>query len=75
MTETSEPWRGRLILTDSGKPRPLLANAITALREAPCWQCVLAHQSLHHSDHGPVSATLRQSDYREPAVMRILGHH
>jgi predicted P-loop ATPase len=43
MTDVSEPWRDRLLLTDTKKPRPLLANAITALREAPAWQGVLSY--------------------------------
>ena len=38
-----EPWRTNLILTGTGTPKPLLANAITALREAPAWQGVLAY--------------------------------
>src|SRR6478735_2737349 len=38
-----EPWRANLILTGTGAPKPLLANAITALREAPAWQGVLAY--------------------------------
>ena len=38
-----EPWRANLILTVTGAPKPLLANAITALREAPAWQGVLAY--------------------------------
>jgi predicted P-loop ATPase len=43
MTDTSELWRGHLLLTTTGTPKPLLANAITALREAPAWQGVLAY--------------------------------
>jgi predicted P-loop ATPase len=43
MTDTSELWREHLLLTNTGTPRPLLANAITALREAPAWQFVLAY--------------------------------
>jgi predicted P-loop ATPase len=35
-------WRVNLICTKCGNPRPLLANAITALRNANCWQGVLA---------------------------------
>src|SRR5512140_2471269 len=38
-----EPWRDHLMLTGTGTPKPLLANAITALREAPAWQGVLAY--------------------------------
>jgi hypothetical protein len=30
-------WKIRLLVTSTGAPRPLLANAITALREAPAW--------------------------------------
>ena len=40
---SSEQWRERLLLTITGTPRPLLANAITALREAPAWFGVLAY--------------------------------
>jgi len=35
-------WRALLILNKDGTPKPLLANAITALRHAPQWQGVLA---------------------------------
>ena len=41
MTDTIEPWREHLLLTNTGTPKALLANAITALREAPAWQGVL----------------------------------
>ena len=43
MTQSSKLWRERLLLTNTGTPRPLLANAITALREAPAWQGVLSY--------------------------------
>jgi predicted P-loop ATPase len=43
MTDSNEVWRPLLILTPTGKPRPLLANAIIALREAPAWHGVLAY--------------------------------
>ena len=37
-------WRTNLILDWRRRaPKPLLANAITALREAPAWQGVLAY--------------------------------
>jgi predicted P-loop ATPase len=35
-------WRANLIVNNAGQPRALLANAITALREAPEWSGVLA---------------------------------
>lgn len=35
-------WRSNLIVNRDGKPKPILANAITALREAPQWAGVLA---------------------------------
>jgi hypothetical protein len=38
-----EPWRANLIVTGTGAPKPLLANAITARREAPAWRGVLAY--------------------------------
>ena len=41
MTDAIEPWREHLLLTNTGTPKALLANAITALREAPAWQGVL----------------------------------
>jgi predicted P-loop ATPase len=37
-----EPWRQNLIVGSTGAPKPLLANAITALRDAPAWQGVLS---------------------------------
>ena len=43
MNDSNEAWRQLLILTPTGKPRPLLANAIIALREAPAWHGVLAY--------------------------------
>ena len=39
-TEPADDWRRRLIRR-MGEPKPLLANAITALREAPEWRGVL----------------------------------
>jgi len=35
-------WRANLILNRTGEPRALLANAITALRQSPEWEGVLA---------------------------------
>jgi predicted P-loop ATPase len=43
MTDHNEAWRANLILTTTNTPKPLLANAITALREAPVWRGVLAY--------------------------------
>jgi predicted P-loop ATPase len=37
----SEDWSKHLLMTDTGAPRALLANAITALRLAPEWEGVL----------------------------------
>jgi predicted P-loop ATPase len=36
-------WRRQLILTPTKQPRPLIANAITALRLAPEWNRVVGH--------------------------------
>jgi predicted P-loop ATPase len=36
-------WRGQLLVTPTKQPRPLLANALIALRHAPEWQGVLAY--------------------------------
>jgi predicted P-loop ATPase len=36
-------WRSDLLLTPTKQPRPLLRNAIIALRRAPEWQGVLAY--------------------------------
>ncbi len=39
----SAKWRKNLLYNQEGDPRPVLANAICALREAPEWDCVLWH--------------------------------
>ena len=59
MTDTSELWREHLLLRSPAHPKPLLANAITALREAPAWFGVLAYDEFAHGDG-------RQ--FRHPAV-------
>ncbi|KKN94453.1 hypothetical protein LCGC14_0188000 [marine sediment metagenome] len=42
--DASDPdWTRRLICTANGFPKPLLANVLTALRSAPEWAGVLAH--------------------------------
>jgi hypothetical protein len=43
MSRKSSNWKSKLLLTSAGTPRPLLANAITALRESPAWSFVLAY--------------------------------
>ncbi|WP_413813606.1 toprim domain-containing protein, partial [Mesorhizobium sp. Root157] len=39
----SATWRNDLIINNEGEPRPVLANAIHALRNAPEWKGVLSH--------------------------------
>jgi predicted P-loop ATPase len=39
----TDVWKDRLLLTATGSPRPLLANAMTAFREHPAWFGVLAY--------------------------------
>jgi predicted P-loop ATPase len=41
--EEMNGWRSDLLLTPTKQPRPLLRNAIIALRRAPEWQGVLAY--------------------------------
>lgn len=38
-----EPWRQNLLRAKSGVPKPILANAIIALRDSPTWQGVLSY--------------------------------
>jgi predicted P-loop ATPase len=40
-------WRASLILSEKGSPKALLANAITAFREAPEWASFLAFDAFH----------------------------
>ena len=36
-------WRAALLLSRKNSPKPLLANALIALRHAPEWEAVLAY--------------------------------
>lgn len=38
----TESWRNNLLVSSSGVPKPLLANAITALRDCATWESVLS---------------------------------
>jgi predicted P-loop ATPase len=44
--EAAPEWRAKLIKWPNGQPKPLLANAQTALCDAPEWQGVLAFNGL-----------------------------
>ena len=41
--ELNGTWRGRLLVTPTHAPKQCIANALTALREAPEWRGVLAY--------------------------------
>ena len=41
--ELRDDWKHKLLLTPTHTPKPIIANAITAFREAPEWQGVLAY--------------------------------
>lgn len=43
--EPSDAWRESLIASEGGSSKPILANAITALRDAPEWAGVLAYDA------------------------------
>ena len=50
-------WQARLQLTPTHQPKASLANALLALREAPAWQGVLAHDGVHtHHSGNPCAA-------------------
>ena len=38
-----DDWRRGLLLTPTKNPKPIFANALTALRDAPEWNGVLAY--------------------------------
>lgn len=42
-------WRRALILNEDKKPRALLANALTALRQAPEWKGVIRYDEFSHT--------------------------
>ncbi|MDR3741596.1 MAG: VapE family protein, partial [Terracidiphilus sp.] len=46
--QPSGNWRDQLLLNLNSTVKPLLANAITALRNAPEWNNVLAHDEFAH---------------------------
>ena len=41
-----DPWKDKLLVSGSGTPKPIVANAIIALREAPIWFGALAFDLL-----------------------------
>jgi predicted P-loop ATPase len=41
------PWHAKLIVTKTGAPRALLANAVIAFREAPQWVGILHFDAFH----------------------------
>lgn len=45
-SKDEDSWRNNLLCSDKGAPKPLLANAITALRDCPAWMDVLAYDEL-----------------------------
>jgi predicted P-loop ATPase len=54
-------WRDNLLLTPTKTPRPLLANALTALRQAPEWQGVLAYD-----EFALVTMLMKPPPWRKP---------
>jgi predicted P-loop ATPase len=44
----ADAWRENLNVTSSGAPKPLLSNAVIALRDSPAWQNVLSFDCLAH---------------------------
>jgi predicted P-loop ATPase len=53
-------WRGSLLVSPTKQPKPLLANALTALRQAPEWQGVLAYD-----EFGLVTMLMRPPPWRK----------
>lgn len=43
--ELAEHWTQRLLTNQHGRPKALLANAITAFRFAPAWRGALAYDA------------------------------
>jgi predicted P-loop ATPase len=44
----NQGWRSKLILNEKKKPRILLANAVTVLREAPEWRGLILFDEFHN---------------------------
>lgn len=61
-------WRGELILTPTKQPKPLLANALIALRKAPEWHGVLAYD-----EFGLVTMAVKPPPWLKGQT--TVGHH
>jgi predicted P-loop ATPase/phage/plasmid primase-like uncharacterized protein len=67
-SETSSTWRHGLLLNAEGEPRPILANAIHALRKAPEWTDVLWHDAFATNivaRHAPPWATDNNEEWTD----------
>jgi len=83
--ELEEIWRSSLLAKANGEAKPLLANAITALREAPPWKGVIGFDAFGLSTMvisappwvcGSNSFAKRQWSHRDDALTTDwLQHH
>jgi predicted P-loop ATPase len=79
--DIAEGWKQRLILSQNGAPKPILANAITALQHAPEWAGVLAYNefsmatvALKSPPWGGTSAGTEWSDHEDRRATEWLQH-
>jgi predicted P-loop ATPase len=78
MDAQTNDWTQGLIVDKRGAPKPLLINAALALREAPGWQGVLAHNDFAKRTEllqPPPWDVARQPDVRTTWVSRIWTAH
>lgn len=76
--EAMDDWRDRLIVTDTGKPKAVIANVLIVLRQAPEWAGVFAYDEFGRVAHArretPIGPAGQWGDREDVLLAEWLQH-